>query len=317
MIYVSLPVHEKFDVVANQLKNFKRYLPNAVIVLHLSLEAHFSTKELDGFLKLNQVDNYLINPTQVKVKWGSIIEAHLKNIEFILALGDATRVIFHASNDMLVRQGLEDYLKDKDFLFHQREIIKDSFWWPANVAIKDIALTDWLAIYGSGALLGSQIEGSMYTIDFLKDFHRELTMRPFVLESTLHYPREEIFFSSFANAVGVKPDGLPYVFSEVHRFDKKLWSYYADLPFLLNDSHFFTKKLKKQVNDKLFDYGRYKIGIKDIEAIRKCDIKYLQDSQYMSDGNNLWRVHTVDNLFAIKRVPRRMTDKVRQYLSAE
>lgn len=317
MIYVSLPVHEKFDVVANQLQNFKRYLPEAIIVLHLSSQAFFKIKELDGFLKLNKIDNYLINPVQVKAQWGSIIGAHLKNIEFILGLGDATKVIFHASNDMMVKKGLSDYLKDKTFLFHQREIIKNSFWWPANVAINDLALTDWLAIYGNGALWGSQIEGSMYGIEFLKDFLHEMNIRPSVLESKLHYPREEIFFSSFAKALNIQSDGLPYVFSEVHRFDKKLWAYYAELPFLLNDKHFLTKKLKKQVNDRLFDYGDYKISIKDIEAIRSGNANYLEDSQYMSDGNNLWQVHNIDNLFAVKRVPRLMTHQIRQYLSSE
>lgn len=317
MIYVSLPVHEKYDVVANQLQNFKKYLPDAVVVIHLSALAYFSAKELDGFLKLNKLDNYLINPVQVETGWGKIIFAHLENIKFILGLGDATKVIFHSSNDMLVRDGLVQYLQDKEYLFNHRDILPNSFWWPANAALNDLSFNDWLAACGGGAIVASQIEGSMYSIDFLKECHHMLTGRhQYALQSQDKYPKEEFYFSSLAKALGIKADGLPYVFSEVHRFDKKLWSYHATYPFLFDDGHYLTKKLKKKLNDKLFDADFYKISIKDIEAIRRQDKDYLKDSQYMSDGANLWQVHSIDNLFAVKRVPRVMTNKIRQYLSA-
>ncbi|WFF38735.1 hypothetical protein LU290_00350 [Moraxella nasibovis] len=315
MIYVSLPVHEKFDVIANQLQNFKKYLPEAMIVLHLSAGAHFSTKELDGFLKLNRVDNYIINPVQLNAAWGSIIEAHLSNVEFVLQQGDAQKVIFHSSNDMLIREGLSSYLKDKTFLFHHREVFPKSHWWPANVAIDDIAFTDWLSVYG-GAIVASQIEGSMYGVDFLREFNDQYQWRYKKSFSSLSYPREEFFFSSLARAFGIVADGLPYVFSEVHRFDKKLWAYYENMPLLLNNNP-LSKKIKKQLIDKLFDYGDYKISIKDIEAIRNQDDRHFASIEYLSDGNNRWRIHTIDNLFAVKRVPRMMTDKIRQYISSE
>lgn len=315
MIYVSLPVHEKFDVIANQLQNFKKYLPEAMIVLHLSAGAHFSIKELDGFLKLNKVDNYIINPVQLNATWGGIIEVHLSNIELILQLGDAQKVIFHSSNDMLIREGLSLYLKDKNFLFHQREVFPNSHWWPANVAIADMAFTDWLSAYG-GAIIASQIEGSMYGIEFLREFNDQYQWRYKRSFSSLRYPREELFFSSLAQAFGIIADGLPYVFSEVHRFDRKLWGYYETMPLLLNDNP-LSKKLKRQLIDKLFDYGDYKISIKDIEAIRSQDESHFKSIEYLSDGNNRWRVHVIDNLFAVKRVPRVMTDKIRQYISSE
>lgn len=316
MIYVSLPVHEKFDVVASQLQNFKKYLPAAVVVIHLSADALFSIKELDGFLKLNNLDNYLINPVQVKTGWGKIIFAHLENIGYIIGLGDASKIIFHSSNDMLVRDGLSQYLQDKNFLFHRREIIQNSFWWPANAALNDLPFNDWLSVCGGGAVVASQIEGSMYSIDFLRECYGMLMGRyQYALQSDNKYPREEFYFSSLAKALNVRADGLPYVFSEIHRFDKKLWSYHATYPFLFDDEHYLTKRLKKRLNDVLFDANFYKISIKDIEAIRCQDINYLKSSQYMSDGANLWQVHTIDNLFAVKRVPRLATNKIRQYIN--
>ena len=52
-------------------------------------------------------------------------------------------------------------------------------------------------------IIGSQIEGSMYKIDLLMRII-ELCEKHDLLESQLHYPREEIVFSSLANALSIK-----------------------------------------------------------------------------------------------------------------
>lgn len=318
MIYVSLTVHEKFDVVASQLKNFQKYLPNVMVVIHLSTVAYFSTKELDGFLKLNRLDNYIINPTQVDTAWGGIISAHLENIDFILRIGDATKIVFHSSNDMLVKEGLLDFLNDREFLFHNRKILPNSFWWPGNVALNDLSFTDWLAVCGGGLIVASQIEGSMYPVEFLREFRKSLQTRGcLALASSMKYPKEEFFFSSFASSQNIIPDGQPYIFSEVHRFDKKLWFFHAVYSLLFNDEHYLAKYLKGKIAKKLFNDGSYKISLADIKAIRNKDLDYFKDGQYMSDGANLWQVYDAESLYGVKRVSRVMTDKVRQYLSVE
>lgn len=69
MIYISIPVHEKPDVVVNQMQNFARYLPEAKVVLHVSKDAKFSVNELEDVLKKANVSHALVNPTQVETKW--------------------------------------------------------------------------------------------------------------------------------------------------------------------------------------------------------------------------------------------------------
>ena len=258
MIYISIPIHEKLEVVKNQAENFARFFPEAMIVFHVSNQAAFSPEQAREFLKEQKVKNALINPVQVETQWGSIIRAHLQNIVFILEQGDAKKVCFHSSNDMLVKDGISDFLKDKDYVYHQREIRKPSYWWVGNVAYDDYRLADWLAIHGGGRLVASQIEGSVYHIDFLKEFSDELLKYHPVLDSNLFYPREEVLFSSFAIAKGLKPQALPYILSEVHKFDKVLWSYFDRYNFILDDKSLIGRKLKKQLNDRLFQSGFYK-----------------------------------------------------------
>lgn len=315
MIYISIPVNESFDAIVNQAQNFARYFPEAKLVFHLSTSAYFSIKDLESLFKLNHITNSIINPVQLDTAWGDIFRAHLENVVYILSLGNATKVAFHSSNDMLVREGVANYLADKDYVFHNRKILKDSYWWPANSALQDFRLTDWLVLHNGGALMASQIEGSVYPIDFLRELVDELLYCHPVLESPSHYPREEIIFSSFAHAKNITAQGLPYIFSEVHRFDKALWRSLNDFPQILNDDNLLNKKIKREFIKELFDAKFYKISIKDIEAIRKQDKNYLKKFEIMSDGNNIWQVHTTDNLFGVKRVEREMTNPIRQYIT--
>ena len=39
-------MHEKPEVVVNQMQNFARYLPEAKVVLHVSKDAKFSVNEI-------------------------------------------------------------------------------------------------------------------------------------------------------------------------------------------------------------------------------------------------------------------------------
>lgn len=55
MIYISIPVHEKPEVIVDQLCNFERFFPSAKIVLHLSKNANFSVQEFLDYINANQI----------------------------------------------------------------------------------------------------------------------------------------------------------------------------------------------------------------------------------------------------------------------
>ena len=207
MLYISIPVHEKPEVIVNQMQNFARYLPEAKVVLHVSKDAKFSVNELEDILKKANISHALVNPTQVETKWGSIIQAHLANIRYIIQQGDAEKVIFHSSNDMLIMDGLSEYLQDKKNIFHLRKCTSDSLWWVSRKAVKDFSVSGFF----KDKLYASQIEGSMYDISLLKSLVHNIDNRDLILDSEFFYPREEVIFSSFACKEDIKPDGLPYI----------------------------------------------------------------------------------------------------------
>ena len=70
MIYISIPVHEKIEIIIDQAKNFYKFFPEAMIVLHLSKGAAFSLDNLKSELSKENVNNVLVNPKQVETSWG-------------------------------------------------------------------------------------------------------------------------------------------------------------------------------------------------------------------------------------------------------
>ena len=311
MIYISIPVHEKMDVIVDQMKNFEKYFPEAMVILHLSQSATFSIEELEEIFLDNEVTNTIINPIQVKTSWGAIIQAHLENIRYIVQLDNAEKVIFHSSNDMLIRQGVYPYVRDKKNIFHQRKCFADSLWWVSRRALKDKILTD----YFDNNLQASQIEGSMYEIKLLTDLINEIDNNNLEITSQPFYPREEIIFSSFANKTGIVPDGLPYVFSEIHQFDRVFFTILERYSCLFR-LPFYLGKIAVQILEKwLLKKHNYRINKQTIRSICQQDKNYLQHYLRLNDGkSSIWMCYEIENLFGVKRVERNINNSIRRFI---
>ena len=315
MIYVSLLVHEQIPVIINQLQNFENFLCDACVVIHVSPSANFSSTDLAEALAKTQLKNWRINPVSVPSAWGSIIAAHLSNIRFIATFAnELDRIVFHSSNDMLVQPGLAQYLYGKECLFNMRPVRAPGHWWVGESALSDEQFRTLRFDVGASAIWASQIEGSMYRLDVLRAVD-QIVSQSGALSSDVFYPREEIFFSTLAVALGVRSDGLPYVFSAVHRFDRILWATLDKYRWFFSRKSKIVRSVKKRVNARLFDSDGYRINAKDVDLIRA---RALPDHWLSLDdgaGDSPWRINDADGIFAVKRVERVLNDPLRQYIS--
>ena len=129
---ISIPVHEKPDVIQNQIDNINRFFPEAIIVLHVSAAYYqnYDEKELPSGKKI------YINPEHLVTSWGDIIKAHVSNYYCIESLGlNYDYFIMHSSNDMYVQEGVSDYIQKYEAGFNLRYIRqKNSYWWPSALA---------------------------------------------------------------------------------------------------------------------------------------------------------------------------------------
>lgn len=313
MIYVSLPVHTQPWVVAGQARNFAAFFPEARLVLHVSANARFALPELEAALRAGPCDNVTINPVRQPTRWGGILHAHLANIGWIRRAGDATRICLHASNDMLVRPGVADALRRPGNFLHTRPIHPGSRWRFAAPALADPQLRTLCAHLGDAPLFGSQVEGASFEPALLFEI-AALLERHLIGEAA--YPREEVWLATAAHALGSPIAGRPYVLSEVHRFDRAFWRVlgYAD-PLLgrRGDPYHFPRRLLEYL---MIRSGFHRTRRHWVDRIAADDAAWLARWEWMSDGNNSWRLFDRHGLFGVKRVPRRTGAPLRRYIDA-
>jgi hypothetical protein len=315
MIYISLPVHTQPLVIADQLKNFSTFLPGSTVVLHVSAQARFTLSELEHAIQRSRCGNVLVNPERLETSWGNILMAHASNIFFIRHRNNASKVCLHASNDMLVRKGLPAWLQAKSNVFNYRAIHPGTYWRFGKAALQDECLGQVCKKLGSTRLVGSQIEGSCYDADLIHEVAKLVKSHAGILPRT-PYPREEVWLSTIASALHVEPDGAPYIFSEFHRFDRVFWKVLRHVNPVIGTQSRLSDLVRHTIEYCMIKSGFHHINTALIDWIARDAFEQLAPYEYLSDGNNDWRVFDRHGLFGVKRIPRRIDSALRSHIAA-
>ena len=315
MIYVSLPVHTQPVVIASQLRNFARFFPEATVVLHVSETARFTIPTLTDALHAVPVKNVVINPGRVPTGWGNILRAHLANIAYIRLRGDATRICLHASNDMLVREGVAAWLNAGHNFCNRRLVHPGTLWRFGEAALADGCLSRLRRRMGAVDVIASQIEGSSYEAPLMFEIADIIGAEP-LTPAVLPYPREEVWFSTLAHALQAQIDGKPYVFSELHRFDRVYWQFQRHIDPFIGRSSRRSAFIRRLMEYALIKTGFHRIDRVWVDRVANDDVRRLTPYQTLDDGNNVWLIFDRHGLFGVKRVPRRAGAAVRLYIDA-
>lgn len=320
---ISIPVHEKPEVICDQIANINKYFPEAAIVLHISA-SYFEKWSLE---ELGKMEGVYMNPRHLTTSWGDIVLPHLCNFNYAEELGIAyDYFVMHSSNDMYVCKGVASYMEKYDAGFHFRYMRqKDTYWWPCAMAYEDPWIARVMAEAGQTKIVASQVEGSFYRRDIIQKVMG-------IIQKTIdlgadtskkgHYTREEFFFSTIAETlVPYERVGHPIVFSEVHRFDRELWNVFKTTDRLYGKylHYFLPRKLydrmKGKYNQYKFNKGAYKITPQIVDRIRQRDVAFIEKNRYLNDGAGTVELYgKADTLFAVKRVARELNDPLRKYI---
>lgn len=320
-IVVSIPVHEKTEVINDQIKNIKKYIKNPIIVLHISRSFYKSHKESE----IKAGDDVYINPIHLQTKWGGIYQTHVSNFKYIKNKLAFDYFLLQASNDAFVKNGIENYISQYDAGINYRILWQhDSRWWPCSCANDDMALKKIMNSIGVTRIIASQIEGSFYkkgVFDYIVNVLDRVISEEDI-ENFNFYGREEVYFSTIAQkVVDFSRCGYPTTFSEIHRFDRFIWNIRNILDFFYNKwvklliKRSLMECLENKINDLLFKSRLYKIRKCDIDAIRLSDIKYLQHNSFLDDYPGYFRLYDEANIYSVKRVPRDLEDNIRKYIN--
>jgi hypothetical protein len=296
------------------MKNFAAFLPGAQVILHVSAQARFTPAQLEAALGQSGCTNARINPQRLATGWGNILLAHLANIAWIRSqVPQCARICLHSSNDMLVRPGLARHLERGASFLHHRPILGHSRWRFATPALADPALAAVCRRLGSVPLIGSQVEGSSYepevlyeVADIIKHAARQAARVP--------YPREEVWLSTVAHARGARVSGTPYVFSEVHRFDRVFWKVLRVVDPIIGHRGNPRWLPRRALEFVMIRSGFHRIGRRMVDAIATDQADELSPYEWLSDGDTSWRVFDRHGLYGVKRVPRRPDSPLRKYI---
>lgn len=247
-IVFSVPVHEKWDVVLDLVLNFKYLNPKSAIVLHVSegfneKESPMKREEFERII--NEIGGVFINPESVRTGYSDIIQAHLSNFRFISNRSDFHFFSMCASNELFVKPGLYEHIKDYDCgadLFDPKD---RPIWVVGHYASDDVDLKRMIEESGGCKIIASHIEGSFYSKSIFKKIVDIIEHHYDYKKMKIAYPREEIYFSTILeglrnNTTNIKVQN-PGLFTFVH------WA---------------------------FGYNRMKISISDLKKCQAIDSQY-------------------------------------------
>ncbi|MBE5832914.1 MAG: hypothetical protein E7306_14400 [Butyrivibrio sp.] len=328
-IAISIPVHEKQYVVIDQIKNIRKYVPNSVIIIHISAEFTDYSVLADY---IYAEDRVYLNPERLSSRWGRIVDAHISNYKYIKSIEAFDYFMLHASNDMYILPGVENYITEYDAGFHIHKIYKPSRWWPGAYALEDPVLKETIEMISAESVVATQVEGSYYknelfgVIVAIIEKAREQVAQRHIPKWSKDYTREEVYFSTIAYKLLQKNEnariGYPTTYSEVHDFDRMLWRrqyitwgiyHRLGLEQFINRAYY--EQYEKNYTRRLENDNPAALTVGKVEKILSNPASFLRKHSYLNDSVTKYRLYG-DKVFSVKRVPRRINDPLRRFINS-
>jgi hypothetical protein len=220
-LLVSIPVHEQFNVVMDQIQNVHRFNPTATVVLHIS---HEFKHPFFSRAKFVESERLLVNPTRLSTARQGLLPIHLSNY---LYARDKTAVdvfVLNASNDMYVSEGAAQYIASYDAIVRPVPLAANSDWSHIEKVRRHDYLRQLIDHLGGGDICASTPEGTAFPRVLMDEMAAILTKRLPYEAPPDAYPDEETVLPTIAARLASRI-GLPFVMSEVtvsRKLDKSL-----------------------------------------------------------------------------------------------
>ncbi|TWF49462.1 hypothetical protein [Neorhizobium alkalisoli] len=161
-ILFSIPVHERPDIVRDQVENIHYFCPDAYIVIHVS---DLAAPQIDEFRRYCDLPKTFVNPKSYETVAGKgILHTHVSNFHHALNMGlDFEKIVLLSSNEMFVKHGVSEHV-NRYRLGAQTEVYDLSTDWHLfrTSMLEDERVRRVLDRLGFPVFFGGQAEGQFY-----------------------------------------------------------------------------------------------------------------------------------------------------------
>lgn len=286
-ILFSIPVHEKPEVVLDQINNFLHFNPDCCIVLHISSGFRFDSDHIseDGFFSaLGDIDRVYVNPNRLRSGLEDIIQCHISNFRYAYENIDFEYIVFASSNELFFRQGLLDDISRYDCGPGSRKTVKnDTNWIQGKHIFRDKVFIGILKEWGISQIYSGQFEGSFMKKDMMHNISDKIESFYDYRSMEVKYAREEVFFHTFIAAfypgAHIRRDNTTYM-----DWNNDLRVYVADVINRLhvNDEKYSIKRVPRYINDEVRTFIREYVG-----CYAEENEKYFHNDGLISGDNTL------------------------------
>jgi hypothetical protein len=168
MILFSIPVHERQDIIHNQIENIFYYNPTSIIILHINPTfTSFSPIYLTSIY-----ENVLINPNQYTYIHGKgLMWIHIQN--FLYAMEQEVEFdtfVMLSSNEMFFQSGLDKHVKKYKNGIQLVKYNSKNSWHNFHKNLQTLSpFKEMLQFFQQSHFYGGQAEGNFFERDvFMK-----------------------------------------------------------------------------------------------------------------------------------------------------
>lgn len=165
----SIPVHEKIDIIRNQVENILNNNPNCKIIIH-------ANKSFSDFDKKHiYYNNVYVNSNKINYEWGSgLLNIHSNNFLEALKLNiDFDYFVLISSNEMFIKKGTIDYINNVKNGIQLIEYNENISWHNFNKKYNDLInnknIIELLNYLNLKKLVGGQSEGQFFEKKIFQD----------------------------------------------------------------------------------------------------------------------------------------------------
>lgn len=281
-IVYSLPVHESVAVIIDTIRNINKYSPENIIIIHVNPEfTEFTAKDISEF------SNVFINPNQLTFSWGqSLLAIHNSNFLFAKSLSiEFSYVSLFSSNQMFVAHGFNQHIKN----YRAGVQLLPAKTHYCKTLTADPQFREFMQENQLSSIYKGHWEGSFYSTELFQTLMDATEKNYHTGNHELHL--EEFIYPMLVNKLCSKKDiSSPACYMEI--------GLHPGLEI---------------VSTKVIDLIRQRSA--DLSIKGKISASKIDNAKRWL-LNNTYIYGSVNQLFMIKRVDRKIDDPIRRYINS-